>query len=331
MSIKKVAHLLIIIFILSACGNNEFNKVSISVTTSKTSDIRRESSDDTDIKSITLDIIESNSSKAYIKKENFIFKNNIWQIGKIQALPVHKKLTFITRAYNNQGKEVFNGIKQKDIITDKDKIHIILFPINNNKTRSIPEMTKVIISNNNIVLNIKDNNAPYISYKIIPNDNDNDMSLLEGDILLSNHQGNIKINYTPTNKDGKYEHDLILNNKQGGILQRSFTTKVSTSNIRIAPTIQKITAIRENNKLSFLVDASDEDKSTLKYKWSLNNSNTENLKNISIENYESNPFVINNFNDAISGNIKVVVTDKTNLKTSSTYTIVANQFSINYL
>jgi len=290
-----------------------------------------------DIDVITLDIVDNNKHY-YAKSQPFSKTSRGNWVIMLKNIPINKPLKFQAQAYDKNDVKIYDGFSDTTLTDENSQVYINIFPISDGNPNSIPQLDSVVLKANGVVLNIVDNSnsqANYnILYRVSKDVNHPGFTNSQGLLVLdSSGKGSIELNYTKF-AIGTFIHSIELNNQKGGILNTTFVTKQTSDaniTIAIAPTIKGFSFDRDNNNKTFLkVSATitdDENLSNLKYKWTFTPFSTS--ANVTITNDSSDILVMGNFDDSITGELSLKVTDRTNLTATYNTTIYLNQFNVN--
>ncbi|MBF0353572.1 MAG: hypothetical protein HQM11_21275 [SAR324 cluster bacterium] len=291
-----------------------------------------------DINSVTLEVLDG--ADVLIAPTLLTKAGGSW-LGTMELLPVNTELTFIARAYDINGVEIFNGTTAITLDGTKKSLSMSLQPVSDGASISLPKVTQISrpakIQTSGIVPVTFDVSGPSgdtIYYQLTADVGGGSFSQTQGSVVLAGTTGQIVVDYTAPAIVGSYTHNLKISTSDTHSISSNFSTLIVTpaevtegsgnagSLISFNPVIHTISAKRDSsNNLVWTASVSDDgDTNLMTYFWSY----TDNA--VSFADATANPAVMQGYSVSSTGTLTLIVTDDAGASTSVNYAVQANEF-----
>lgn len=271
------------------------------------------------------------NGKKIVTDEALIKVDNKW-IGTLNTIPVGVNLSFKAVAKNNGGENIFSGSTAQLLTGINDKVVIKMETLD--LTIEFPRITqiqvpkKIVVNTvNEIKTTVKGNSVRNkLNYSFAPAPNGGSFNPAAGEIGLAGTSGMIINEYHAPDVSDDYIHSITLDD--GGVA--SITTRFKTKVVYeitapevvtlFGPVLTKVNVSRpyKEDKLDWTISVTDDKpESQLTYKWSFEGTSP----GVTFQNPNVKNAVLLNYNQNVSGVVKLIITDSDEIATEINYTI----------
>jgi peptidoglycan/xylan/chitin deacetylase (PgdA/CDA1 family) len=283
-----------------------------------------------DVASITLDVFRG--STAIITGQNLSNCNSVWS-GTLTNMPLGEVLTFIGHAYNSSPLEIFIGTASQVLTGTNDTVTFTISPINNGIISSIPRITKIVLPNQIIVsgtvagsVSVEAKSGASITYSITAEPGGGTFDPQTGVVTLIGTAGIFPVTYKAPSIAGTYTHIITVANNQGNWVKTPFTTNIvnalsnQSMDIIFSPVITDIGGQRSGALVTFTATVNDDGpQSGLTYQWGFD-------KSLAFVDSTTNPAVLQGFNETMSGNLTLTVSNASGDSSTVSYYLAPGLF-----
>jgi alpha-tubulin suppressor-like RCC1 family protein len=274
--------------------------------------------------------------------------DNFWS-AKLPFVPRDVVLEFRSKAIDVAGTEVFNGVQQQTITGPNTTITLGLKPYDNNKTLVFPRISRISVpsefssgGSGSVTVNVEGSSGEVIRFTATTPANGGTLFPPSGQMTLAGTSGSIVFQYTAPvlSEQQTFEHRIQIENPRGTSVQSNFSTLVrkvgqtpgTNTELRVlfSPIINNLVARRvpDTSNIEWRAEVTDDrptDQELLTYNWQFL-PNATYTPEVTFATGTSRSTIMSNYDVAVSGTIKLSVTDADNGTTTLNWTLPANQF-----
>lgn len=300
----------------------------------------------TSVARIRIDVLETATSTPLFKGVDLTVAGGKWS-GTVPFLPRSKGLTFQARATGLKGELFFSGSTDKTLTGDNENVVIVLAPVSNGETITLPRIKKITIpaefppgKRGNIDFLVEASTGEQLRYVITAGSGGGSFSPVQGNLQLLGTTGTFVSQYVPPSvkTETEFTHDVLVTNAAGHSVKTTFKTKVlpvdpssdaidTRVHVLFNPVIQSLKATRRvgtGDVIWEAVVADDSAASTLIYAWSFNPHGSFDPAPAFAS--QSNPTTMNGYSPALQGELVLQVTDVDGGQTTLKYVLAPGQF-----
>ncbi|MDG2197745.1 MAG: hypothetical protein P8O70_12840, partial [SAR324 cluster bacterium] len=264
--------------------------------------------------------------------------------GKVYNINIGQVYQFDGRAYDNKSLMIFSGTTQQSLDNGTNALNLRMDPVADQTVLAIPRITRIMAPSSigteltdSVQVEVEGSSGSKLNYSFAAPEGGS-FNPAVGSVNLLGTSATLTSNYTAPISAGVRKNTVQVTNSQGIGVKSSFSIAVSTvsnpniAGIQFSPVVTSLTGWRDNASSTILwtADVSDDKPlDQIRYQWSFTRSdNNSGLTTPGFDNATVNPATMVNYNPAISGTLKVTVTDDngTGSSTQITYNVKQGQF-----
>ncbi|MCY1020115.1 RCC1 domain-containing protein [Pyxidicoccus sp. MSG2] len=303
----------------------------------------------TSVTRIRIDVLETATSAPLFKGVDLTLAGGTWS-GTVPFLPRNKGLTFQARATGGKEELFFTGSTDKTLAGDNEDVVIVLAPVSNGETISLPRIKKITIptefppgKRGNIDFLVEASTGEQLRYVITAEAGGGSFYPVQGTLQLLGTTGTFVSQYVPppVTTETEFTHEVLVTNPAGHSIKTTFKTKVlpvdpsadaidTHVHVLFNPVIQSLKATRRVGTGDVLWEATVADDgaaSTLAYAWSFNPNGT--FDPAPAFTGQTNPTTMTGYSPALQGELVLQVTDADGGQTTLKYVLTPGQFPDN--
>ncbi|MBU8898497.1 RTX toxin [Corallococcus sp. M34] len=300
----------------------------------------------TSVARIRIDVLETATGTPLYKGMDLTVAGGTWS-GTVPFLPRNKGLTFQARATGLKGELYFSGSTDKTLTGDNESVVIVLAPVSDGETVSLPRIKKITIpaefppgKRGNIDFLVEANTGEPLRYVITAGSGGGSFSPVQGTLQLLGTTGTFVSQYAPPSvtTETEFTHEVLVTNSAGHSVKTTFKTKVlpvdpssdaidTHVSVLFNPVIQSLKATRRMGTGDVIWEATvadDSAASTLTYAWSFNPQGA--VDPVPVFAGQSNPTTMHGYSSALQGELVLQVTDVDGGQTTLKYVLTPGQF-----
>lgn len=262
--------------------------------------------------------------------------SGVWR-GTIPDLPIGPLLTFTAHGYDASATEIFNGVATQMLTGSGDSVTVAMDPADNTVPIVFPIITGITrpaeierSTDAPVTVSVQGNASETLNFAFTSGGGG--FAPLAGTIPLpSGGTGTINATYSAPAAVGTYPHSVRVTNSQGNAVETDFDTTVvyavTTADVQtgFAPVVTALLGKRTGNDVTWTATVTDDGPlAALTYAWSFAQSGGTAGAAFSVAG--ANPGVMAGYDQTVTGEITLTVTDGDTLETSVTFILVPGQF-----
>jgi alpha-tubulin suppressor-like RCC1 family protein len=307
-----------------------------------------------DVSKIMVDITQINvpaSSNRVIFKNTELTRNaadGIWS-ATLPFLPRNVVLEFRGTATSANGTTIFSGTTLQTLTASNSRVTIAMAPADNNHTLAIPRISRISVptqlssgGSGSISVEVQGSSGEVLSFTMAPASNGGEIFPVTGQITLSGTSATLVFQYTAPvlSADQTFEHSITVHNPRGTSVRSNFSTSVlqagqtagvngSELRVQFSPIINNLIARRIPNTtdIEWSAEVTDDrptNPDLLTYSWQF--LNPVGVTTPPAFTVNARTTIMSDYDPAVSGTIRLAVTDADNGTTTLNWTLPTNQF-----
>lgn len=305
-----------------------------------------------DVTKIMVDIVNVTANPNRVIFKNTELTRNaadgIWS-ATLPFLPRNVMLEFRSTATGANGATIFAGTTQQSLTASNTRVTIAMSPADNNHTLAIPRISRISVpsqlssgGSGSISVEVQGSSGEALSFTMVPAANGGEIFPQTGQITLSGTSATLVFQYTAPvlSADQTFEHSVTIHNPRGTSVKSNFSTSVlqagqtagvngSELRVQFSPIINNLIARRIPNTtdIEWRAEVTDDrptDQELLSYNWQfLDPAGTAIPPTFTVN---ARTTILSNYDPAVSGTIRLAVTDADNGTTTLNWVLPTNQF-----
>ena len=305
-----------------------------------------------DVSRILVDIVNVTASPNRVVFKNTELTRNaadgIWS-ATLPFLPRNVMLEFRSNAIGANGATIFAGTTQQSLTASNNRVTIAMAPADNNTTLAIPRISRISVptqlssgGSGSISVEVQGSSGEVLSFTMAPAINGGEIFPQTGQITLSGTSATLVFQYTAPvlSADQTFEHSINVQNPRGTSVKSNFSTSVlqagqtagvngSELRVQFSPIINNLIARRLPNSadIEWSAEVTDDrptNQELLTYNWQFLDPVGATVPPTFTANTRTT--TLSGYAPAVSGTIRLAVTDADNGTTTLNWALPTNQF-----